>query len=144
MKILFKTCFAFFLVVFISSCNKGFYFDGQKAKEVSISDMGEMYSTYNMSNAEKEEIGRQLKNKALVDEIVRYSKENTWPDAVNTLDDRINNRAVMTKYNFYKVGTIGNKTIVTIPKEKNTHMSAGFIPAEPLYIIFASSVVANK
>ena len=144
MKILYKFCFAFFLVAIISSCNKGFYFDGQKAKEVSISDMGEMYSTYNMSNAEKEELGRQLNNKALVDEIVRYSKENTWPDAVNTLDDRINNRAVMTKYNFYKVGTIGNKTIVTIPKEKNTHMSAGFIPAGPMYILFASSVVANK
>ena len=144
MKILYKFCFAFFLVAILCSCNKGFYFDGQKAKEVSISDMGEMYSTYNMSNAEKEELGRQLNNKALVDEIVRYSKENTWPDAVNTLDDRINNRAIMTKYNFYKVGTIGNKTIVTIPKEKNTHMSAGFIPAGPMYILFASSVVANK
>lgn len=144
MKLIYKFCFAFFLVAFISSCNKGFYFDGQKAKEVSISDMGEMYSTYNMSNAEKDELGRQLNNKALVDEIVRYSKENTWPDAINTLDDRINNRALMSKYHFYKVGTIGNKTIVTIPKEQNTHMSASFIPAGPVYIIFASSVVVNK
>lgn len=106
--------------------------------------MGEMYSTYNMNNPEKEELGRQLKNKALVDEIDRYTKENTWPDAINTLDDRIKNRALMTKYHFYKVGTVGNKTIVVIPKEKNAHMSAGFIPAGPLYIIFASSVVVSK
>ena len=144
MKLIIKLCFAFFLVAFSSSCNKGFYFDGEKAKEVTISDMGEMYSTYNVSNAEKEELGRQLNNKALIDEIVRYSKEDTWPDAINTLDDRINNRALMMKYHFYKVGTIGNKTIVAVPKEKNKHMSAGFIPAGPMYIIFASSVVSNK
>ena len=144
MKLLYKFCFAFFLVAFISSCNKGFYFDGEKAKEVIISDMGEMYSTYNMSSSEKEELGRQLNNKALVEEIIRYSKENTWPDAVNTLDERISNRTAMMKYHFYKVGTVGNKTIITIPKAKNGHMSASFIPTGPMYMIFASSVVANK
>lgn len=137
----------FLLTVLLSgftSCNKGFYFDGEKAKEVIISDMGEMYSTYNMSSSEKEELGRQLNNKALVEEIIRYSKENTWPDAVNTLDERISNRTAMMKYHFYKAGTVGNKTIITIPKAKNGHMSASFIPTGPMYMIFASSVVANK
>lgn len=136
------TVFAFF--IFLSSCNKGFIIDGKKAQQVTISDMGEMYSTYNISNAEKEELGRQLTNKALVDEIVRYSKEATWPSAVNTLDERLSTRSTMAKYHFYKVATLGSKTIVSIPKDKNGHMPAGFVPSTPMYMIFASSVVIRK
>lgn len=132
------------LLIGFSSCNKGFFFDGKKIKAVLITDLGEMYSTYNFSNSEKEELGRQLNNKALVDEITRYSKENTWPDAVNTLDERLNSRATMSKYHFYKVAVLGNKTIVSIPKDKNGHMPAGFRPNGPMYMIFASSVVAGK
>lgn len=134
----------FFLSGCLISCNKGFFIDGKKAQQVAITDLGEMYSTYNMSISEKEELGRQLNNKSLVDEISRYSKENTWPDAMNTLDERLNNRPTMMKYHFYKVATLGNKTIVSIPKEKNTHMPASFIPNGPMYMIFASSVVISK
>lgn len=134
----------FFLSSCLISCNKSFFIDGKKAKQVVITDLGEMYSTYNMSSSEKEELGRQLNNKSLVDEISRYSKENTWPDAMNTLDERLNNRPTMMKYHFYKVATLGNKTIVSIPKEKNMHMPARFIPNGPMYMIFASSVVMGK
>lgn len=139
----------FFLVVFFLSstfisCNKGFFFDGKKIKAVLITDLGEMYSTYNFSSSEKEELGRQLNNKALIDEITRYSKESTWPDAVNTLDERLNSRSTMMKYHFYKVAVLGNKTIVSIPKDMNGHMPAGFRPNGPMYMIFASSVVAGK
>jgi hypothetical protein len=129
------------ILIGISSCNRFFFFDGKKAQAVTIADMGEMYSTYNLSNAEKEELGRQLNNKSLVDEIARYSKENMWPDAVNTLDERLNNRNTMMQYHFYKVATLGSKTIVTIPRNKNGHMPAGFIPTGPMYMVFASSVV---
>ncbi|MEQ1798113.1 MAG: hypothetical protein ABL872_09180 [Lacibacter sp.] len=132
------------VLIGFSSCNKGFFFDGKKIKAVLITDLGEMYSTYNFSSSEKEELGRQLNNKALIDEITRYSKESTWPDAVNTLDERLNSRTTMMKYHFYKVATLGNKTIVSIPKDKNGHMPAGFRPNGPMYMIFASSVVAGK
>ncbi len=132
------------LLISFSSCNKGFFFDGKKIKAVLITDLGEMYSTYNFSSSEKEELGRQLNNKALVDEITRYSKENTWPDAVNTLDERLNSRNTMMKYHFYKVAVLGNKTIVAIPKDKNGHMPAGYRPNGPMYMIFASSVVVGK
>jgi len=132
------------VLIGFSSCNKGFFFDGKKIKAVLITDLGEMYSTYNFSSSEKEELGRQLNNKALIDEITRYSKESTWPDAVNTLDERLNSRSTMMKYHFYKVAVLGNKTIVSIPKDKNGHMPAGFRPNGPMYMIFASSVVAGK
>ena len=131
-------------VVAFSACTKGFYIDGKKATAVKVTDLGEMYSTYNLSEAEKTEVSRQLNNKSLLDEIVRYAKENTWPDAVNTLDDRLSNRKTMERYNFYKVASFGNKTIVNVPAEKNQHMPAAYIPQGPMYIIFAGSVVASK
>ena len=109
-----------------------------------ITDLGEMYSTYNLSESEKTEIRKHVSSEALLDEIMRYSKEVMWPEAVNTLDERLKVRATMMKYNFYKVVSFGTKTIVSIPKEKNKHMPAGFIPDGPMFIIFASSVVAGK
>lgn len=138
---------AFFFVVLVSTitaCSKSFMIDGKKARQVTVTDLGEMYSTYNMSEAERREVSSQLNNKALLDEIIRYSKENTWPDGVNTLDDRLNSRTTMAKYNFYKVATFGSRTIVSIPKEKNGHMPASFVPTGPMYMIFASSVVKMK
>jgi hypothetical protein len=132
------------VVLTVTACTKGFYIDGKKATTVKITDLGEMYSTYNLSQAEKTEVTRQLNNKSLLDEIVRYAKENTWPDGVNTLDDRLANRKIMERYNFYKVASFGNKTIVSVPAEKNQHMPAAYIPQGPMYIIFASSVVASK
>lgn len=138
---------AFFFVVLVSAftaCSKSFMIDGKKARQVTVTNLGEMYSTYNMSEAERGEVSAQLNNKALLDEIIRYSKENTWPDGVNTLDDRLNSRSTMAKYHFYKVATFGNKTIVSVPKEKNGHMPASFVPTGPMYIIFASSVIESK
>jgi USP8 interacting len=140
-----KSVIGLFLVaVTFTACTKAFYIDGKKAQAVKITDLGEMYATYNLSQAEKTEVSRQLNEKSLLDVIIRYTKENTWPDAVNTLDDRLANRKTMERYNFYKVASFGNKTIVSVPAEKNQHMPAAYIPQGPMYIIFSSSVVASK
>lgn len=144
MKKYFQFFFICSLLTIISSCNSAFKFDGKKAPQVLITDLGEMYSTYNLSENEKTEIRNQVSSEALLDEIMRYSKEVMWPEAVNTLDERLKVRTTMMKYNFYKVASFGTKTIVSVPKEKNKHMPAGFIPDGPMFIIFASSVVAGK
>jgi USP8 interacting len=134
------------LICFIVSCSpKGFMFDGKKLQQVTISDLGEMYSTYNLSTREKTELSNQLTDQNLADEIMMFCKESKWPVAVNTLEKRLNVRTVMMKYNFYKVATIGgDKTIVSIPKDKNKSMPPGFAPDGPMYMIFASAVVKNK
>jgi hypothetical protein len=144
MKLMKQVVVLLLVAISFTACTKAFYIDGKKAQEVKITDLGEMYSTYNLSQAEKTEITRQLNNKSLLDEIIRYTKENTWPDGVNTLDDRLANRSIMQRYNFYKIASFGNKTIVSIPAEKNQHMPAAYIPQGPMYIIFASSVVGSK
>ena len=133
-----------FLAVLAAGCSKSFYFDGKKSMEVRIADIGEMYSTYNFTAAEKTELKKQLNDQELLNEMIRYSNEIQWPDAVNTLDERLENRSVMMKYHFYKVASFGNKTIVVVPKEKNKHMPAAFIPQAPMYIIFASKAVVSN
>ncbi len=135
------------LMVFINlvSCKpKAILFDGKKAQPVLIADLGELFSTYNMSGPEKEEVRAQLSNKDLLDEIINYSKESEWPVAINSLEKRLNMRSTIMKYRFYKVAQFGNKTIISVPKDKNKHMPAGFVPSGPMYMIFASNVVINK
>ena len=144
MKLVPQMIAVFLFIVAAAGCTKGFYIDGKKAVQVKVTDLGEMYSTYNITESEQTEVKRQLTDKGLMSEIIRYSKENQWPDAVNTLDERLENRSVMMKYNFYKVASFGNKTIVAIPQEKNKHMPAAYIPQGPMYIIFASKVIASK
>jgi hypothetical protein len=129
----------------IVSCKpKGILFDGKKAKTVLIADLGELFSTYNMNGSEKEEVRNQLTNKDLLDEIITYSKEAEWPEAVNSLEKRLKVRSTIMKYHFYKVAQFGDKTIISVPKEKNKHMPAGFIPAGPMYMVFATNVVISK
>ena len=139
-----KLIFAVTFFVLAACTPAGYMFDGKKIPGVTISDIGDLYSTYNLSSQEKQQLGNQLKNQSLIDEIVTFSKESQWPDGVNTLEKRLKVRATLAKYNFFKVASIGTKTIVSIPAEKNRHMPQGFIPAKPMYMIFASSVVISK
>ena len=103
--------------------------------------MGDLYSTYKFTDADKQELSSQLQNKELVNQIITYSKEENWPDAINSLDKRLKARATMLKYHFYKVASFGNKTILTLPPQKNRHMPYGFVPAGTMYMVIKSSSV---
>jgi hypothetical protein len=121
-----------------------FSFDGKKVKEVEVTDIAELYPTYKLTKDDRQELSSQFSNKSLVDQIATYSLEENWPDAVNTLNERLKVRATMLKYHFYKVGTFGNKTVVAVPASKNRHMPVGFVPAGAMYMIFKNNVVIPK
>lgn len=133
-----------FLVVVASCSPKGFMFNGKSAPQVKVTDIGELFSTYNFSSEEKQQLNSQIKNAELVNEILTYAKEDAWPDAINTLDERLKVRPTMLKYNFYKVATAGSKTVVAVPADKNKHMPSGFVPQGPMYMVFASKAVVSK
>ncbi|MBX9785594.1 MAG: hypothetical protein K2X48_20110 [Chitinophagaceae bacterium] len=135
-------CFVIFL--FASCSIKGYVFDGTKLKEVQVTDMGDLYSDYIFSKTDKEELAQQIKSPSLIDQVITYSKEKNWPEAVNTLEDRLKVRATLMKYRFYKVATVGNKTILAVPAEKNRKMPPGFVPAGAMFMIFKSSAVVIK
>lgn len=119
-------------------------FDGRKLKEVQVTDMGDLYSDYVFSKTDKEELALQIKSPSLIEQVITYSREKNWPEAVNTLEERLKVRATLLKYRFYKVATIGNKTILAVPAEKNRKMPQGFVPAGAMFMIFKSSTVILK
>ena len=133
------------VIFLLFACSpKGFLFDGKKLPEVSISDLGELYSTYKFTSQDEQQIKSQLKDQSLFSEIKTFTNEEKWPSGVNTLDKRLNARSTMKNYHFYKVATIGTKTIVVVPMEKNKHMPSSFVPTAPMYMVFASKVVMLK
>jgi hypothetical protein len=143
-----KRCVCFLslaFVLFFASCSpSGYMFDGKKLQQVTVSDISELYSTYKLTKPEQQQLANQVKSEALLNEITTYSNEAQWPDAVNSLQKRLQVRPSLMKYHFYKVATVGTKTIVSVPAEKNRHMPQGFVPSSPMYMIFASNVVISK
>ena len=137
--------FLLFVVIFGLSCStKGFVFDGKKLQEVKVADMGDLYSTYNFSKEDETQLSSTFNNKSLVADIDAYSKEKNWPAAINSLEKRLTVRTTMLQYHFFKVATLGAKTIVAIPQDKNRHMPDGFIPATTIYMVFASKTIIGK
>jgi hypothetical protein len=130
-----------FFLFFLSCTPKAFRLDGKKLQQVTVKDMGDLFSTYKFSDADKEQLTAQLLNTDLINQIITYSKEENWPDAVNSLEKRLKARATMVQYHFYKVAVMGNKTILTVPAQKNRHMPYGFVPAGMMYIVVKSSSV---
>ncbi|HEX4956756.1 MAG TPA: hypothetical protein VFV46_01155 [Lacibacter sp.] len=144
-KLILNVSLFLFLTLSVGSCIPSkFLFDGKKVKEVQVTDIAELYSTYKLTKEDRRELSSQLSNQSLIDQIATYSQEENWPDAINTLNDRLKVRATMQKYHFYKVGTFGNKTVVAVPASKNRHMPDGFVPAGALYMIFKNNVVIPK
>jgi USP8 interacting len=131
--------------IFLNGCLSGsFLYDGKKLKEVYVSDMAELYSTYKLTREDKKEIATQLTNQTLLESISTYSLEENWPISINTLNKRLNERANLKLYHFFKIATCGNKTILAIPADKNRHMPQGFVPASTIYMIFKSSAITEK
>ncbi len=134
-----------FIVILVSSCSpKGFVFDGKKLQQIQVADVGDLYSTYNFSKEDQTQLSSSFSNTSLVSDIEAYSKEKNWPAAINTLEKRLQVRPTMLQYHFYKVATLGNKTIVALPADKNRHMPAGFVPATTIYMVFASKTIISK
>jgi hypothetical protein len=133
------------IVFYFTAClSSKFVFDGKKLSEVSVTDIAELYATYKLTKEDRQELSTQLSNKSLVDQIATYSLEENWPNAINTLNERLKVRSAMLNYHFYKVGTFGNKTVVAVPASKNRHMPEGFVPAGAMYMIFKSTAVIPR
>jgi USP8 interacting len=129
----------------MSACvTSNFQWDGKKLKQVSVTDLAELYSTYKLTKDDRKELATQLTNQSLIDQIATYSLEENWPDGINTLNKRLKERSNLQRYHFYKVATCGNKTVLAVPADKNRHMPQGFVPAGAMYMIFKSSAVTSK
>jgi hypothetical protein len=103
----------------------------------TIVDPGSLFSTYDFT----EDIGMlkpaaklQGAGKILTD-ITTYSQEGNWPEALNSLDSRLENRDEFFKYTVYKIVSTADYCILLVPAAENKNLDAKFKPTRDIYFI---------
>lgn len=134
-----------FIAALLTSCSsRTFLMNGKKLPEVTITDIGDLYSTYKMTAQEEQQLASQVRDAAWLQEIQLNLQEANWPEAINTLQKRIEVRSTLMRYKYYKLAVVGNRTLVVVPADKNRHMPAGFVPRNNLYMFFNARSVLLK
>ncbi len=105
--------------------------------KATIVDPGSLFSTYDFT----EDIGMlkpaaklQGAGKILTD-ISTYSQESKWPEGLNNLDSRLENREEFFKYTVYKIVSTADYCVLVVPAAENKNLDAKFKPAKDIYFI---------
>lgn len=103
----------------------------------TIVDPGSLFSTYDFT----EDIGMlkpaaklQGAGKILTD-ITTYSQEAKWPEGLNNLDSRLENREEFFKYTVYKIVATADYCILVVPAAENKNLDAKFKPTRDIYFV---------
>lgn len=103
----------------------------------TIVDPGSLFSTYDFT----EDIGTlkaatklQGAGKILTD-ITIYSQEGTWPEGLNSLDSRLENREEFFNYKVYKIVSTADYCILIVPAAENKNLDAKFRPTRDIYFV---------
>lgn len=103
----------------------------------TIVDPGSLFSTYDFT----EDIGMlkpaaklQGAGKILTD-ITNYSQEGKWPEGLNNLDSRLENREEFFKYTVYKIVATADYCILVVPAAENKNLDTKFKPTRDIYFV---------
>ena|ERR1044072_2525223 len=133
------------LLLFAASCNTISNTAGTKFKKVTITDPGELFSTYHLKE-DPDAVAAINAVKGITesekDDIYKYATEENWPDGMATLQARLDNREEIKKYNAYLVTsflTHQNKKmhIIKVPQSKNAHMKGKMALDHDIYIVIS-------
>lgn len=106
----------------------------QKAKPIKIVDPGELYSTYDLQQTEKDEISKQVKS-GEYEYILTHCNEDSWPEGINTLDERLENVEAIKNYKAFKVAKLDAIYVVKIPAKDNKKIKGDMKPEHDFYFI---------
>jgi hypothetical protein len=131
------------LLLFVASCKTMSNVTGTKLSKVTITDPGELFSTYELEDdaagvaALNALPGLSAEEKA---DIYKYSTEANWPTGMATLESRQKNRELIKKYNAYMLTSFTNSSnrkisILEVPKSKNSSISGEMALDHDIYII---------
>lgn len=131
------------LIVFSSSCSsaKKYKTMGVKCPSVKITDPGEIFSTYLISEEEIKFLKEEEFSPSDIDTIQKYGTEKNWPDAMNNLTSRFANADKIKLYRTYKLAKLNDKTILVIPASKNAEMISEWKPLHDIYIVIGAGGV---
>jgi len=102
--------------------------------QVLIIDPGQIISSYQFTEQESADIKNWIGEEGY-DFINQHCREANYPEAINTLEERISAREEIMKYNAFLVAETGEISILEITPEENLQMPADFIPANTFYLI---------
>lgn len=114
---------------------------------LKIVNSGMMMSTYGLADNEKakNQIRAQV-GEFLLQEIVQYSEESSWPEGISTLDARNKNRPLINEYAAYKAATFGESNeyvVLCIPPAKNTFQPANMQAKQNFFFIISKNGVVE-
>lgn len=111
---------------------------------VEVTDVGELYSTYQFKATELEQIEKAV-GRNITLEIEEHCNEKSWPDAINTLGARQDNPKWVEKYGFRYVCSVGRLAIIVARLEDNGDFDEDkdedYITDHDLYFVFAKKVI---
>lgn len=121
------------------SAQKKFKACGKKCKAVRISDPGEIYSTYEFSSEEEDQI-MKITSEACLSKVLDAHTEDTWPSKMQELDDRIANEDKTKMYKVFLLCEFGDgKNVLVVPAKLNKKMPEGYAPEADFYIVIGDS-----
>ncbi len=111
------------------------YVTSQTRPAITVTDWGELYSTYTLTEDDEKIIKEQSSSSELSKFKSAYT-ETQWPSAINTLEGRNANRNKMYDYHLYKIAELsGGEIAVVAPAGENKHMPEGMLADKDLYFI---------
>lgn len=115
----------------------------KSGRKVTVSDFGELYSTYEFRPDEEATIIDAVGADQL--EIIKTnSNEKAWPDAIATFSGRQINRDRMYNYHVELVCYIGEKALLKAPADKNTDVGEGLNLDHDIYFVVGKNVIELK
>lgn len=112
---------------------------------VSISDPGELFSTYDLSG--DAEAMNALKAAGLgspdIGRVLAGCHERNWPVDINTLEGRGARRDQIAQYRVRRVCTWQDFSLLVVPTGENTHMPAGMTSGEDFFFIMGNKGLAT-
>ncbi len=99
-----------------------------------IVDPGQLLSTYNFTNEEKEVISARL-GSPKYEQINNACHESQWPSGLATLDRRTGNRETMKKFKINVLLSLNDISILEMDPESNRHMPLEMQSGSPFFFV---------
>lgn len=92
----------------------------KKFMKVVLADPGQLYSTYQFDSGDSNAVSVAMKGKKdLTNMVIEYSREDNWPDGLNTLDDRLALKEILITLKVYLIADLGDKYLIIVPQKVN-------------------------
>lgn len=117
-------------------------FHGIKLKQVTITTPGDLYSTYEFSEADRNAIKVAVReDQSIVDDIGKYHVEENWPEPLNDFNWRIAHGDDIIKLHAYRICFLTeSRVLLVVPYSKNKGNKAISFTRD-IYFVMNSSAV---